>query len=134
MAKAQKLVRNRGGGFLEVWEEDVEGSGHYTPIISLEGLSIGTGDLEIGGVEIKDGSTDTRAKVKSDGTDNALAVYQNAPTVPGLNIPKHDYVGMTYTGDDLTTVVYKTGGSGGTTVATVTMTYSAGKLLTITRS
>src|SRR5690242_17116598 len=42
------------------------------------GLAL-TGDVEIGGVEIKDGTTDTRAKV-ADGTtivaaDNALAVH-----------------------------------------------------------
>lgn len=43
-----------------------------------------------------------------------------------------DYVSNTYTGDDLTEVVYKTGGSGGTTIATVTMTYDAGKLETVT--
>jgi hypothetical protein len=58
-------------------------------------------------------------------------VQQN---IPGLDIPSHDYVGLTYTGDDLTSVVYKDGGSGGTTVATLTLAYSGGKLQSVTRS
>jgi hypothetical protein len=42
---------------------------------------------------------------------------------------------MTYTGSDLTEVVYKSGGAGGTVVATLTLTYDgSGNLLTVTRS
>jgi|TARA_Y100000114_G_C11663518_1_gene280192 hypothetical protein len=48
---------------------------------------------------------------------------------------------MTYAGtgnagaDDPTTITYKKGGSGGTTVATLTLTYAAtGRVSTITRS
>ena len=36
------------------------------------------GDINIGSVELKDAGTDTRAKVKSDGTDNALVVTMNS--------------------------------------------------------
>jgi len=36
------------------------------------------GDIQIGAVELKDATTDTRAKIKTDGTDNALVVMQNA--------------------------------------------------------
>lgn len=35
-------------------------------------------DIQIGAVEIKDGETDTRAKVKSDGTDNGLVTIKNS--------------------------------------------------------
>jgi hypothetical protein len=53
----------------------------------------------------------------------------------GLAIPEHDHIGMTYTGSDLTEVVYKSGGAGGTVVATLTLTYGgSGNLLTVTRS
>lgn len=53
----------------------------------------------------------------------------------GLGIPPHDYIGNTYTGSNLTTVVYKRGGASGTTVATLTMTYDgSNNLLTVTRS
>lgn len=34
-----------------------------------------------------------------------------------------DYVAMSPTGTNPTTIVYKTGGAGGTTVATITLTY-----------
>jgi hypothetical protein len=56
------------------------------------------------------------------------------PVVTGLEIPEHDYIALSYTGDDLTGVVYKTGGSGGTTVATLTLAYSDGKLASVTKS
>lgn len=36
-----------------------------------------------------------------------------------------DYVGLSPTGTNPTTIVYKTGGVGGTTVATLTLTYDA---------
>jgi len=39
-------------------------------------------DIEIGAVEIKDGETDTRQKVKSDGVDNASVVTQNSQPLP----------------------------------------------------
>jgi len=45
-----------------------------------------------------------------------------------------DYIGLTYTGDNLTTVVYKTGGSGGTTVATLTLAYTGSVLDSVTRT
>jgi len=54
----------------------------------------------------------------------------------GLEIPLHDYISNTYDGSgNLTSVVYKRGGSGGKTVATLTLTYDANdNLLTVTRS
>jgi hypothetical protein len=53
----------------------------------------------------------------------------------GLEIPTHDYISNTYTGSNLTQVVFKRGGSGGTTVATLTMTYDgSNNLLTVARS
>lgn len=39
-------------------------------------------DIQIGAVEIKDATTDTRAKVKTDGTDNAQVVTQNTQPLP----------------------------------------------------
>jgi hypothetical protein len=33
------------------------------------------------------------------------------PVVTGLEIPEHDYIDLSYTGSNLTGVVYKTGGS-----------------------
>jgi hypothetical protein len=57
------------------------------------------------------------------------------PTIQGLEIPAHDYIAMTYTGSNLTGVVYKDGGSGGTTVATLTLAYDVNDNLTsVTKS
>lgn len=45
-------------------------------------------DIQIGAVEIKDGESDTRAKVKNDDTDNALVVTQNS--VPTTTVTAED--------------------------------------------
>jgi hypothetical protein len=53
----------------------------------------------------------------------------------GLEIPTHDYIGNTYTGSNLTGVVFKRGGASGTTVATLTLAYDGSNNLTsVTRS
>ncbi|MBU4373909.1 MAG: hypothetical protein KJ714_05605 [Euryarchaeota archaeon] len=36
---------------------------------------------------------------------------------------RYDYISLTYTGSNLTGVVYKTGGAGGTVVSTLTLAY-----------
>ena len=55
--------------------------------------------------------------------------------VAGLSIPEHDYIALSYTSSNLTGVVYKTGGSGGTTVATLTLAYDGSNNLTsVTKS
>jgi hypothetical protein len=57
------------------------------------------------------------------------------PVVTGLEIPEHDYIDLSYTGSNLTDVVYKTGGSSGTTVATLTLAYDGNDNLTsVTKS
>lgn len=58
----------------------------------------------------------------------------------GLEVPPHDYIAITYvpSGDgvgEIQTVVFKDGGSGGTTVATLTLTYNTDdKLATVTKT
>ena len=55
--------------------------------------------------------------------------------VAGLSIPEHDYTALSYTGTNLTGVVYKTGGSGGTTVATLTLAYDVNdNIISVTKS
>lgn len=52
-----------------------------------------------------------------------------------LSPAEYDYISLSYTGSNLTGVVYKLGGSGGTTVSTLTMTYDgSGNLTSVTRS
>lgn len=53
----------------------------------------------------------------------------------GLEIPTHDYIANTYTGTNLTQVVFRRGGASGTVVATLTMTYDgSNNLLTVAKS
>jgi len=53
----------------------------------------------------------------------------------GFNIPPYDYISLWYTGANLTTVIYKLGGSGGATVATLTLWYDGSNNLTsVTKS
>jgi hypothetical protein len=47
-----------------------------------------------------------------------------------FNTSLHDYVSCTYTGSNLTQLVYKTGGSGGDTVATITLAYDGSNRVT----
>jgi hypothetical protein len=55
--------------------------------------------------------------------------------VNGLSIPEHDFISLSYTSTNLTGVVYKTGGSSGTTVGTLTLTYDGSNNLTsVTKS
>jgi len=72
------------------------------------------------------------------GRDNTAQVTDDGALkvdIAGLDIPAHDYISLSYTGSNLTGVVYKEGGSGGTTVATLTLTYDgSGNLLTVARS
>jgi hypothetical protein len=67
-------------------------------------------------------------KISQSSTDNNVFVTN-------VLVPKnYDYIALTYTGSDLTKVEYYTGGSGGTKVATLTMTYSSNILQTVTRT
>lgn len=58
----------------------------------------------------------------------------------GLEIPEHDYIAVTYVAagngaGEIETVTFKLGGSGGSTVATLTLAYDANnKLSTVTKS
>ena len=55
--------------------------------------------------------------------------------VAGWDIPLHDYRALGYTSGNLTSVTYKTGGAGGTTVATLTLGYDgSGNLTCLTKT
>jgi hypothetical protein len=46
----------------------------------------------------------------------------------------YDYVSLSYTGDNLTGVVFKHGGSSGTVVSTLTLAYSGANLVSVTKT
>ena len=58
------------------------------------------------------------------------ARYDYYTNTTKFKIPAYDYIALTYVAagngaGEIETVVYKTGGSGGSTVATLTLTYDA---------
>ena len=55
-------------------------------------------------------------------------------TKAGFAIAGYDYVSLGYTGSNLTTVVFKSGGAGGTTINTLTLAYTGARLDSVTRS
>lgn len=61
-----------------------------------------------------DGSSTYRLKVNSDGSINTS----------GFGIPSYDYVSVAYPTSTQEIYTFNTGGSGGTTVATVTINYT----------
>ena len=67
---------------------------------------------------------DTVTRVAVDPTTRELLTK-----LAGFEIPNYDYIALTYVAagngaGEIETVVYKTGGSGGTTVATLTLAYN----------
>lgn len=47
---------------------------------------------------------------------------------------EYDFIDCDYTGSNMTSVIFKIGGAGGVTVATLTITYTGNLINTITRS
>ena len=88
---------------------------------------LGVGDIEIGAVEIKDHDGSDRMAV--DSSNSAQVAVKNK-----LVSEYHDYIALSYTGSNLTGVVYKSGGSGGTTVATLALAYTGAVLDSVTKT
>jgi hypothetical protein len=61
---------------------------------------------------------------------DAVQSFEQHQLVPEV----YDYIAVGYTGDNITSVVYRTGGAGGTVVATLTLAYSGSNLTSITRT
>lgn len=102
------------------------------------------GKLQIGGVsldsltvntdQIESKQDTTNAILTTTAADTAL-IKANSAKVPGFSLPAYDYISCSYTGNNLTGVVYKTGGSSGTIVATLTLGYDGSSNLTsVTKS
>ena len=63
-------------------------------------------------------------------TANPLPVSIISALVPSA----YDYISLSYTGSNLTGVVYKSGGAAGTTVATLAIAYSGSDITSVTRT
>lgn len=55
-------------------------------------------------------------------------------TLNSLVPAQYDYIDLSYTGDNLTGVVFKTGGAAGTTISTLTLAYSGANLTSVTKT
>lgn len=76
---------------------------------------------------------DRSTRINLENTSEVLidpATEGTLKNILGFQIPLYDYIALSYTGSNLTGVVYKTGGSGGTTVATLTLGYDGNDNLT----
>lgn len=84
--------------------------------------------------------TTIRRRDESDGlsisneTDQAGAIVQRMIVASSIVPKEYDYLSLSYTGANLTGVVYKLGGAGGTTVATLTLGYTGANLTSVTKS
>lgn len=76
----------------------------------------------------------------SNGRDIPVTLDGETVQIAGFEIPTHNYIALTYVAagngaGEIETVVYKTGGSGGTTVAILTLAYNASnEISSITKS
>jgi hypothetical protein len=101
------------------------------------------GKLQIGGVQLDNLNVNTDQIEGKQDVTNALLTTQaadlaatkaSAASIAGMAIPPNDYISLSYTSGNLTGVVYKSGGSSGTTVATLTLAYSGSDLISVTKS
>jgi hypothetical protein len=78
---------------------------------------------------------DTANGIATTQAADVAIVKTNTAKVAGFSLPTYDYISCSYTGSNMTGVVYKTGGSSGTTVATLTLGYDGSNNLTsVTKS
>lgn len=61
----------------------------------------------------------------------SLRVFNSGGSIPGFEIPHYDSITLTYSGSDVSTVIYKLSGD---TVATLTLTYTDGNLTEVVKS
>lgn len=105
----------------------------YVPVRLIEGtdedlrfitaLNFGGGYTSGGG-----GTTGGSTEAKQDD------IITELQTLNSLVPAGYDYIDLSYTGDNLTGVVFKTGGAGGTTISTLTLAYSGTNLTSVTKT
>jgi hypothetical protein len=108
-------------------------SGNKTPVaVDANGAVVISGTVSsIGNVEtILNNSLAVETVMAAD----LAATKASAASIAGLSIPANDYIALGYTGSNLTSIVYKSGGASGTTVATLTLAYSGSNLISVTKS
>jgi hypothetical protein len=116
----------------------VDGTGNAAPLL----VDATTGKLLVDAqanvsadLTLIEGKMDTANGIATAQAADVATIRGNSTKVPGFSIPAYDYISCSYTGSNLTGVVYKTGGSSGTTVATLILEYDGSNNLTsVTKS
>jgi hypothetical protein len=89
-------------------------------------------EVNIGNVGLVNTSEVEVNPATEDKQDDVIAQLE---TINSLTPSKYDYIALSYTGANLTGVVFKLGGSGGTTVSTIVLAYDESDNLTsVTKS
>lgn len=74
-------------------------------------------------------------KFVTDSSGNVAVNVLSFDEVANSLVPsQYDYISLGYSGSDLTSVIYKMGGSDGTTVSTLTLAYSGSNLISVSKS
>jgi hypothetical protein len=87
-------------------------------------------------LEITDTFDSTKRNLLLVGNGDSPETHSIAVASLNSLVPKsYDYISLSYTGSNLTGVVFKIGGSGGTTVATLVLAYDgSNNLQTVTKT
>jgi hypothetical protein len=123
-----------GGGYETVWLKNIAGSQ----------VNPATEDGNLALIKAKTDNLDTALSGIKAGTDKIIAapatsakqdtIIANLQTLNSMVPSVYDYVSLGYTGADLTSVIFKLGGSGGTVVSTLTLAYASGNLTSVTKT
>ena len=79
-------------------------NGKYTADVNSSNelkVNIGSATVSVDSIEIKDDTTDTRANVKNDGTNNALVVVQNTVPTTTVEATNFDIRDLDWSSDDI---------------------------------
>jgi hypothetical protein len=66
--------------------------------------------------------------------ETLAAVLAQLETLNSLVPAVYDYIELGYTGDDLTSVIFRTGGAAGSIVSTLTLVYAGGNLVSVEKT
>jgi len=81
--------------------------------------------------ENSEGNTAVRSIIDP---EQITTIVDELETLNSLVPSSYDYIALSYTDGDLTEAVFKTGGSGGTTVSTLTLAYTDGDLTGVAKT
>lgn len=97
-------------------------------LMALDTQTVPNADVQV--------ACDAQGRLKSSGTVVAHIdeLEDELKTLNSLIPSLYDYIALSYTGSNLTQVVFKLGGSGGSTVSTLTLAYTGARLDTVTKS